>query len=143
MSETLLDKSVHNYNVAVMIYNSMEGDESYLNYVGYHLQQSLELAMKYILEENGVSYPKTHDIDQLIRIARENDVDLHLSDYIDDHSEMFTLWESRTRYVLNYQLELGKVEKAMDAVNDYLDRVQEAELTQENNALEEWDLDRR
>lgn len=46
MSETLMDKAVHNYNVAIMIYNSMGGDESYLNYVGYHLQQSLELAMK-------------------------------------------------------------------------------------------------
>ena len=93
MSETLLDKAVHNYNVAIMIYNFMEGDES---------------------------YPKTHDIDQLIRIARQNNVNLHLSEYIDDHSEMFTLWESRTRYVLNYQLELNKVEKAMKAVGEYL-----------------------
>ncbi len=50
MSETLMDKAVHNYNVAIMIYNSMEGDESYLNYVGYHLQQSLELAMKAVGE---------------------------------------------------------------------------------------------
>ena len=33
---------------------------------------------------------------------------------------MFTLWESRTRYVLNYQLELNKVEKAMKAVGEYL-----------------------
>lgn len=64
--------------------------------------------------------PKTHDIDQLIRIARQNNVNLHLSEYIDDHSEMFTLWESRTRYVLNYQLELNKVEKAMKAVGEYL-----------------------
>lgn len=125
MSETLLDKAVHNYNVAIMIYNSMEGDESYLNYVGYHLQQALELAMKYLLEENGIIYPKTHDIDQLIRIARQNNVNLHLSEYIDDHSEMFTLWESRTRYVLNYQLELNKVEKAMKAVGNYLKNIQD------------------
>ena len=93
MSETLLDKAVHNYNVAIMIYNSMEGDESYLNYVGYHLQQTLELAMKYLLEENGIIYPKTHDIDQLIRIARQNNVNLYLAEYIDDHGEMFILWE--------------------------------------------------
>ena len=125
MSETLMDKAVHNYNVAIMIYNSMEGDESYLNYVGYHLQQSLELAMKYLLENNGIQYPKTHDIDQLIRIARKNNIKFFLSEYIDDHSEMFTLWESRTRYVLNYQLELSKVEKAMKAVGEYLKSVQD------------------
>lgn len=125
MSETLMDKAVHNYNVAIMIYNSMGGDESYLNYVGYHLQQSLELAMKYLLENNGIQYPKTHDIDQLIRIARKNNINFFLSEYIDDHSEMFTLWESRTRYVLNYQLELSKVEKAMKAVGEYLKSVQD------------------
>ena len=40
MSETLLDKSISNYNVAVMIRNQMGSDEAYLNYIGYHLQQS-------------------------------------------------------------------------------------------------------
>ena len=50
MSETLLDKSISNYNVAVMIRNQMGSDEAYLNYIGYHLQQAVELNLKYQLE---------------------------------------------------------------------------------------------
>ncbi len=131
MSETLLDKAISNYNVAVMVYNAMDGDESYLNYIGYHLQQSVELGLKYVLDENGVSYPKTHDIDQLLLIANRNNIDTFATDYIKDHSEMFSLWESRTRYVLDYRLELSKVEKAMDGVDRYLDVLKENEIQHE------------
>ena len=100
MSQTLLDKAAHNYNIAV-IAQTMDGDEAYLNYVGYHLQQSVELALKFQLEECGVQYPKTHDIDQLIRISRENELNLYIPEYIEEHAEMLSLWESRTRYVLD------------------------------------------
>ena len=46
MSETLLDKSISNYNVAIMIRNQMGSDEAHLNYIGYHLQQAVELNLK-------------------------------------------------------------------------------------------------
>ena len=39
MSETLLDKAISNYNVAVMIRNQMGSDEAYLNYIGYHFSR--------------------------------------------------------------------------------------------------------
>ena len=35
MSETLLDKSISNYNVAVMIRNQMGSDEAYLNWLSF------------------------------------------------------------------------------------------------------------
>ncbi len=141
MSETLLDKAIKNYNVAVMVYNSMDGDEGYLNYIGYHLQQSVELGMKYLLEQNGVIYPKTHDIDQLIRIAGENDVDLLATEYIREHSEMLSLWEARTRYVLNYQLEFSKVERAMNGVDEYLDILRGADAKPENAKPEDTEAE--
>ena len=53
MSESLLDKAIQNYNVAVNIRNTLSDDEAYLNYVGYHLQQAVELALKHIMEING------------------------------------------------------------------------------------------
>ena len=102
MSETLLDKSISNYNVAVMIRNQMGSDEAYLNYIGYHLQQAVELNLKYQLEMSGIEYPKTHDIE--------------------DHSEMFSLWEARTRYVLNYHLEERKIDVALKGVKELLDK---------------------
>lgn len=125
--ETLLDKAIRNYNVAVMIDNQMDGDEAYLNFIGYHLQQAVEMCLKYQLEAAGIDYPKTHDIDQLIRIGKENGAPIIITDYVEEHSEMFSLWEARTRYVLNYGLEETKVKDAMREVGDMLDHVIEVE----------------
>lgn len=121
-NETLFDKAKQNLKVAESIYSTIAtNDEAYLNYVGYHIQQALELSIKYMLEMNGVNYPKTHDIDQLIRLANINNVDLYLNEYIDDHSEMFSLWEARTRYILNYRLEKRKIERSLTETKSYLD----------------------
>lgn len=99
MTETLLTRARHNHKVAKSLWNVMGSDELYLNNIGYLLQQSVELAIKYIMETNGVSYPLTHDIEQLSRIARKGNVDLMLTEYIAEHEEMFTAWESKTRYI--------------------------------------------
>ena len=121
-NETLFDKAKQNLKVAESIYSTIAiNDEAYLNYVGYHIQQALELSIKYMLEMNGVNYSKTHDIDQLIRLANINNVDLYLNEYIDDHSEMFSLWEARTRYILNYRLEKRKIERSLMETKSYLD----------------------
>lgn len=121
MSETLLDKSIQNYNVAQTLWENMGDDESFLNYIGYHLQQSVELAIKYRFEISSFDYPRTHDIDQLIRVANSQNIDLGLTEYIEDHAEMFSLWEARTRYILNYRLEYNKVEKAIEEIDKFLD----------------------
>ena len=124
-NETLFDKAKQNLKVAESIYSTIAiNDEAYLNYVGYHIQQALELSIKYMLEMNGVNYPKTHDIDQLIRLANINYVELYLNEYIDDHSEMFSLWEARTRYILNYRLEKRKIERSLTETKSYLDVIE-------------------
>ena len=124
-NETLFDKEKQSYKVAESIYSTIAiNDEAYLNYVGYHIQQALELSIKYMLEMNGVNYPKTHDIDQLIRLANINNVELYLNEYIDDHSEMFSLWEARTRYILNYRLEKRKIERSLTETKSYLDVIE-------------------
>ena len=81
-----------------------------------------ELNLKYQLEMSGIEYPKTHDIDQLLRIGKENGADLLVTEYIEDHSEMFSLWEARTRYVLNYHLEERKIDVALKGVKELLDK---------------------
>ena len=124
-NETLFDKAKQNLKVAESIYSTIAiNDEAYLNYVGYHIQQALELSIKYMLEMNGVNYPKTHDIDQLIRLANINNVELYLNEYIDDHSEMFSLWEARVRYILNYRLEKRKIERSLTETKSYLDVIE-------------------
>ena len=146
-NETLLDKANQNLNIANTLYETYRyDDEAYLNYVGYHLQQSVELSLKFCLEINGVEYPKTHDITQLIALINKSEVDIPLTEYIDDHSEMFSLWESRTRYILNYRLEEKKVERALtetyrsiscicEEYNLHLDKSYSEESLEDENEL--------
>lgn len=42
----------------------------------FHLQQSVEKAMKALLSFKGVQFPKTHDLEDLIDLADENHVSL-------------------------------------------------------------------
>ena len=122
-AQTLYGKAVANLRTSQLVYDYCDGDEDQLNIAGYHLQQAVELAMKYLLEQNGLEFPKTHDIDQLIRIARTNDIDLYVSEYLDDHAEMLSLWEAKSRYILGYAIEARKVERMIQEVGLYLERI--------------------
>lgn len=125
-ARTLYGKAAANFRSAKLLLDHANGDEEQLNLAGYHLQQALELTLKYLLEQDGVEYPKTHDIDQLIRIGNERGVDLRLSEYLTDHAEMFSMWEARSRYVLGYAIEARKLERALSEVDDYLAAIAEA-----------------
>ncbi|MEY8335816.1 HEPN domain-containing protein [Lachnospiraceae bacterium 47-T17] len=127
MSETMLDRAFTNYNAAKVLLVNMSCDEMFLNLVGYHLQQAVELTIKFLLEINGVRYPKIHTIEQLIALGNENDVDMHKCEYVEDHAEMFTAWESKSRYIMNYKLEQKKIERAVMEVEKFLQSVRSAE----------------
>lgn len=145
MSETLLDKGKQNLNVAKMIHKGMESDEIYLNYIGYHLQQAVELTIKYQLEMQGTDYRKTHDIEQLILQAKKDGAGLVLTEYVEDHSDMFTMWESKTRYIKDYHLEKSKVEKALEETEKFISVVkekykEEKEIDEKEEVDDEIDL---
>lgn len=91
-ARTLYDKAVANLRTAQILFDHDADDEEQINAMGYHLQQAMELALKYLLEQNGVEYPKTHDIDQLIRMGREAGAELYLPEYLEDHAEMLSQW---------------------------------------------------
>lgn len=125
MSKTLLDKAWSNYNICEILLEQMSDDDEFLNIVGYHLQQSVELAIKFVLERNGIEYPKVHDIGQLIRLAENNQVCLGKIDYIDDHADMFSTWEAKTRYVLNDLVDYKRIQKAMPEVQSFLNSIKD------------------
>ena len=125
--DNLLKRAETNLAAAKILHQYRTGDDAELNIIAYHLQQSVELSIKHILQENGIDYPRTHAIEQLIQTANANNVDLHLTDYIDGHSEMFSTWESQTRYVLNFFVEDRKINAALDEVEKYIDLIKEIE----------------
>lgn len=139
-TRTLYDKAVANFRTAQILFNHVDGDEEQINVMGYHLQQAMELALKYLLEQNGIEYPKTHDIDQLIRLGAKEGAELYLSEYLEDHAEMFSQWEAKSRYVLGYSIEAHKVERAMKEVDSYLATVaaeETATIEETENQLRE------
>lgn len=135
-ARTLYDKAVANLRTAQILFDHDADDEEQINAMGYHLQQAMELALKYLLEQNGVEYPKTHDIDQLIRMGREAGAELYLPEYLEDHAEMLSQREAKSRYVLGYAIESRKVERALSEIDDYLAEVA-AQETAAIAALEE------
>lgn len=126
--QTLYDKAASNLRTARLVFDNREDDDAQLNYVGFHLQQALELALKYLLEQSGIEYPKTHDIDQLIRLANESEVNLGLSEYLEDHAEMFSQWEAKSRYVIGYSIEQRKIERALEEIDEYLANIAAREV---------------
>ena len=118
-ARTLFDKALSNFNTARILRDHMGNDEEQLNMIAYHLQQALELSMKYTLEMNGLEYPKTHDLETLIRLAEQVDVDLRLTEYIEDHCEMFSQWEAKSRYILGYLVEVKKIDRALRELDRY------------------------
>lgn len=131
-ARTLYDKAVANFRTAQILYEHASDDESQLNIIGLHLQQAIEIALKYLLEQNGIEYPKTHDIDQLIRAGNEAGADLYLTEYVEDHAEMLSQWEAKSHYVIDYAIEARKIKRALDEIDNYLADV----ATQETAVIE-------
>ena len=115
--ETFLDKAIGNYKVATIIKEQMGSNKIYLDHVAFYLQQSVEMCLKYQLENN--------DIDQLIQAGRQGGVDIIMVDYIMEHSKMISSWETRAGNLSDDYLEAKDIEVAMAGVSDFLDRVVE------------------
>lgn len=123
-TKTLFDKALTNFDCAKIIRSSVKSeDEEMLNLVGYHLQQALELSLKYTLEMNGVEYPNTHRIEDLLRIARNNNVELYVNDYIKEHDALFTSWEANSRYIIGFLIEIERIDKAIPEIEEYLKKL--------------------
>lgn len=136
--KTMLDLALTDYNAAVILFNNLKNasDESLINMASYHIEQAVEKTIKFLIENDGYEYPRTHNIETLISFADENGLDLMLNDYIIDHAEMFSSWEAKTRYLLDYLVDIKKVETAIDEVDQYLDTVMESISKESTDTLE-------
>ena len=123
--ETFLDKAIGNYKVATIIKEQMGSNKIYLDHVAFYLQQSVEMCLKYQMENNGIEHQRIHDIDQLIQAGRQGGVDIIMVDYIMEHSKMISSWETRAGNLSDDYLEAKDIEVAMAGVSDFLDRVVE------------------
>ena len=109
--ETLLDIAKRNFVTAETMMKLVEADDGYLNVVGYHAEQAIELAIKHYLETHGIKYPMTHDISQLT--AWIPDEAMEPFEDIENNAANITNMEAKARYIKNYRLSHRIVEKAL------------------------------
>lgn len=135
-NETLLDKACSNFNLAKDILSKLAHDEYYLNFIAYHLQQSTEVALKRVHEVNGVKFEKTRNIGDLLSILSKMEPPI-LFPYLKRWKDTVTLWESQTRYVKNFMLELEDIEEYIPLLERLLDDCKEMSLEYTNNPIEQ------
>lgn len=124
--ETLYDRARSNYKFACKNFEFKTDDEFRLNLVGYLLQQALELHLKHLLEINGIRYPKTQNIEELLYLLLEEVP--HGKDYfissdlnaLELFSGTITSWESKTRYIKNFFVEERQIKKGVSLIGSIL-----------------------
>ena len=68
---------------------------------------------------HGIAFQKTHDLDQLIVLAKNNGVELFLPEYLKEKADVISLWETKTRYVIGFRVEQSRIEKALIELEKY------------------------
>lgn len=109
------------YETALMIWKNPYNDEMILNNAAYHLQQAVEKVLKAALECVGVTVPNTHKISKLVKMISDNGANLVLTDWIDDHAEMLSEWETQTRYDMDFLVEKRKLDTAMKEIRIFFE----------------------
>ena len=133
MKETLLDRAFSNYKAFEINFSHKTDDEFFLNLSGYLLQQSTELSIKHLLEVAGIRYPKTHDIMSLINLVPDNK--LYLVDGIKLYADVLTTWESKSRYIKNYFLEVDSINTIYPLVKSLLMSIRKDEDSNEKTDI--------
>lgn len=119
LANTYYEKALSNLKTAKIIYKMAANDDEQLNIIGYHIQQSIEFAIKHILALHGIAFQKTHDLDQLIVLSKNNGVELFLPEYLKEKADVISLWETKTRYVIGFRVEQSRIEKALIELEKY------------------------
>lgn len=119
-NKSLLDKAFVNLSAAKALLLQNTKEEPYCNIIAFLLQQAVELSIKYQLEQAGARCPNGCDITELLQWATEHNIKLFVTDYVYDRSEMFSAWESKTRYTPDYKVELRRIEQALPEVERIL-----------------------
>lgn len=113
MSETLYSIAQANMRGATRLLQLLGDDPRDLNICGYHIQQAAELGLKFVLEEQGIDYPKTHSIVELLTKVESTlpmpIFECDLQERLELFAGTLTTWEAQTRYVKDWFVELKAV----------------------------------
>lgn len=85
----------------------------------YHMQQAVEKTIKLKAEIEGLNL-WGHDIDILIKECDDAGVDIHVPQYILEHSDMITHWEAECRYYPIKAVRRDVIKRVYEATKQWL-----------------------
>jgi HEPN domain-containing protein len=107
-------------------------DEAVLDVACFETQQAVEFLIKAILLENGIAYPKSHDIRFLLSLLEQVNFSFEKMDSLDLLADTITDWEENSRYGKGVRTTVQTVQR----VHNIYRSMNEAFLeTQEKNNL--------
>ena len=92
----------------------------------FHLQQAVEKLIKSLLTYHSVKFPKTHDLEDLIELAEENQIEL--PPFIENLAEL-TPYAIETRYAIIHD-ELHNIGEMLAKTNHFLEFVENKLIVQ-------------
>lgn len=123
--ETLLDIAERNFKAGVNNWRTFANDDAMLNIVGYHFQQTVELALKHVLETHAVKYPRTHDIGDLLELIPPQYPNIFGD--IEKYANKITALEAKTRYIKGYRTKVELIQVIYEITEKLLQDIEDVE----------------
>ncbi|MCL2015064.1 MAG: HEPN domain-containing protein [Defluviitaleaceae bacterium] len=95
-NKTLLDRAKADLFVAKSMLEYVLTDELQYDIVAYHTQQSIEKAMKFAMQCEGIEFLWVHDVDKLFQQMESNN--LEPPEWIWDNRKILIDYATQTRY---------------------------------------------
>ncbi len=111
MSKLLARAKVKRVN-AEHSYHSLALDDAYLDDCCYHLEQSIELGLKYLVEMQGEDYVENHDLRAQLNKLKSLGCELPFAEGIRRMAATLNSWEAESRYNDDFTALMEDVEEA-------------------------------
>ena len=95
---TLHRRAETDYVMGLNALDNADADDTFVDFAGYTLQQSVEKLLKFQLQSRGVKFPYKHDIDLLLDIMDDDSNTYNVPDWVREHAHTLTRYEAQTRY---------------------------------------------
>lgn len=109
----LLARAKVKLEIAKNCYDNIGRDDAYLDDCCFNLQQSIEMALKYLIETSGRDYIENYDIRAQLNKLRSLDIEVPEEKDLREMASTINSWEAEARYFDDFTAVLEDVQDAM------------------------------
>ena len=117
----LLSRAKANYLMAEYIYTRVGEDDVYMDSCCYSLSQTIELALKFIVEMTGNNYAENHDVRANLNILVRASFELPFESELRNKAKLLYEWETESRYKESFVAAYADVDEVRALAKGILD----------------------